>query len=400
MKIFIATGFYSNFTQSFYSNYPSFQEHSFEEQRREINKRYSIWGHGWEAAFQKNGFNAYSVPISSSDLQLKWAKENFKEQVSTQEIIFQQIKLFQPDILWYDHFDLNLLKKIKEQLRSIKLVVGWSGSAIPPLGVLKEVDLVLSCAPETVNILSKQGLSIEHVHHAFNPAPMEYLVSNDKKHLITFVGQIVRGEEYHNYREKLLVSISNNYELSLFSPHYNTTFFEVGKSTVKKILSEVLRYGSKKPLLNKILSQNPFIVKLMNTKYQWLPFDLTLKRNMHPPVFGYEMYQVISDSEIVLNIHADSSPKYASNMRLFETTGVGSCLLTDDRQNLSELFRTNEEVLSYKNEKDCLEKIKWLIENPDERRKIAQTGQKKTMQEHLFQHRTGRVVQIFRKYIK
>lgn len=400
MKIFIATGFYSDISKKFYSNFPNFKEYSFEKQRHEVNKRFSIWGYGWEAAFQKNGFDAFSVPISSFDLQMQWAKENLRGEVSKQEILFQQIKLFQPDILWYDHFDLSLLKKIKEKLPSIKLIVGWSGSAIPPVDVLKEVDLVLSCAPETVNILSKQGLSIEHIDHAFNPAPMEYLVPTEKKHLITFVGQIVRGEEYHNYREKLLVSISNNYEISLFSPHYDTTIFQTGKSAIKKVLSEFLRFGSKTQLLNKIFTQYPFFVKLMNTKYQWLPFDVTLKRSMHPAVFGYEMYQVISDSEIVLNIHANSSPKYASNMRLFETTGVGSCLLTDDRQNLSELFRINEEVMSYKNENDCLDKIKWLIENQDERRKIAKTGQKKTMQEHLFQHRIERVVQIFRKYLK
>jgi len=400
MKIFIATGFYSGTTKKFYSDFPNFKEYPFEKQRQEINKRFSIWGYGWEAAFQKLGFTTYSVPVNSTHLQMQWAKENLNGEVLLQEILLQQILLFQPDILWYDYFDINLLKKIKEKIPSIKLIVGWSGSAIPPVAVLKEVDLVLSCAPETVNILSQQGLSIEHIHHAFNPTPIQYIVPTGKKHLITFVGQIVRGKEYHNYREKLLVSISKNYDLSIFSPNYNTSIIQIGKSIVKKIISEALRSGTRATLLNRFFPGNTFFSKFVNTKYHWLPFDVALRKKMHPHVFGYEMYQVIRDSEIVLNVHADSSPEYASNMRLFETTGVGSCLLTDYRQNLPELFRSNDEVMSYKNESECLEKIDWLIENEDERIKIASAGKQRTFSEHLFDHRVSAVYGIFRKYLK
>ncbi|MDP3148678.1 MAG: glycosyltransferase [Ignavibacteria bacterium] len=400
MKIFIATGLYLDTTKRFYTNFPDFKNLPFERQRQEINERFSVWGYGWEAAFQKYGFTAYSVPVNSTHLQMQWAKENLKGEVSLQEILFRQILLFQPDILWYDHFDLKLLKKIKEKIPSIKLIVGWSGSAIPPVAVLKEVDLVLSCAPETVSILSKQGLPIEHMHHAFNPAPMKYIQPAVKKHLVTFVGQIVRGEEYHNYREKLLVTISKNYELSIFSPYYTITAIHVVKSIIKKLVSEALHPLSNISLLDSFIRELPLLNKLINLRHAWLPYDIELKRTMHPAVFGYEMYQVINDSDIVLNIHADSSPKYASNMRLFETTGIGSCLLTDYRKNLPGLFNEENEILSYKNENECLEKINWLIENKDERMRIAKTGQKKTMKEHLFEHRIESAVQIFTKHLK
>ena len=70
MKIFIATGLYLDTTKRFYTNFPDFKNLPFEKQRKEINERFSVWGHGWETAFQKYGFAAYSVPVKSTHLQM------------------------------------------------------------------------------------------------------------------------------------------------------------------------------------------------------------------------------------------------------------------------------------------------------------------------------------------
>lgn len=100
---------------------------------------------------------------------------------------------------------------------------------------------------------------------------------------------------------------------------------------------------------------------------------------------------------IGFNIHIDCAGDYAANMRLFETTGVGTCLLTDKKSNLSELFKDGEEVITYSSVDDCLDKIKWLLDNPIECRRIARNGQQRTLKDHNFENR---VEHFFKELIK
>ena len=65
---------------------------------------------------------------------------------------------------------------------------------------------------------------------------------------------------------------------------------------------------------------------------------------------------------------------YANNMRLYEATGVGSLLLTDDGSNLAELFEPGREVVTYAGADDLVEKARHYLAHEDERRAIAGAG--------------------------
>jgi spore maturation protein CgeB len=58
-------------------------------------------------------------------------------------------------------------------------------------------------------------------------------------------------------------------------------------------------------------------------------------------------------------------------LRLFETTGIGTCLLTDWKPNISELF----EPVTYRSPAEALEKARGLLDHEPERQKIARAGQ-------------------------
>jgi spore maturation protein CgeB len=130
------------------------------------------------------------------------------------------------------------------------------------------------------------------------------------------------------------------------------------------------------------------------------PYDRTLKCLMSPPVFGREMLKALAESNIVLNVHADSSPLYASNMRLFETTGAGSVLLTEKRKNLSELFDPDKEVAAYGSAEECIEKARWLQNHPEECIKISAEGRKRTLRDHTFDVRAEQVNDILKNHFK
>jgi spore maturation protein CgeB len=93
-------------------------------------------------------------------------------------------------------------------------------------------------------------------------------------------------------------------------------------------------------------------------------------------------------------MHIGVAGNFAGNMRLFEVTGVGSCLLTDNKKNLADLFDVGNEIVVYDNPQDCIEKAKWLLENEQERKKIAAAGNKKTLEKHTVENRCKLILDI------
>jgi TRAP-type mannitol/chloroaromatic compound transport system permease large subunit len=87
------------------------------------------------------------------------------------------------------------------------------------------------------------------------------------------------------------------------------------------------------------------------------------------------MYRKLQESRIVLNIHVDVAEKYACNMRLYESTGVGTMLVTDWKSNLPELFEVGHEVLAYKSPTECADLVEYYLGRDDEREAIAETLQ-------------------------
>ena len=126
----------------------------------------------------------------------------------------------------------------------------------------------------------------------------------------------------------------------------------------------------------------------------------SLRAAIRPPAFGLAMYQVLHDSGATLNVHADSSPRFASNMRLFEATGVGTCLVTDWKENLESLFELDREVVAYRSVEELEEKLRWLESAPTERDAIAAAGRKRALREHTYAHRAERLDALIRDAIR
>src|SRR5436305_7970864 len=99
------------------------------------------------------------------------------------------------------------------------------------------------------------------------------------------------------------------------------------------------------------------------------------------------MYQVLRRSRITLNSHIDLAGREAGNMRLFEATGVGTCLLTDFKDNLDTLFAPDTEVAVWRSIDDCLGLIDRLIGDDGGRAAIARAGQVRTLAQHTYRHR-------------
>jgi spore maturation protein CgeB len=112
------------------------------------------------------------------------------------------------------------------------------------------------------------------------------------------------------------------------------------------------------------------------------------------------MLNLFRNSKIVLNYHIGVAGDFAGNMRMFEVTGVGSCLLTDNKKNMRDLFDTDTEVVVYDNEDDCVAKVKWLLDHEKERKSIGLSGQQKTLKYHTVENRCSQIIDILNNELK
>jgi hypothetical protein len=122
-----------------------------------------------------------------------------------------------------------------------------------------------------------------------------------------------------------------------------------------------------------------------------MPRSLKLSKQLYrmaqAPLFGLEMFKALSRAEVGFNIHIDCAGDYAANMRMFETTGVGTCLLTDRKSNLKDYFLEDTEVVAYDSVAECMEKIRYLVDHPFVSKEIGLCGQKRTLAQHNFESR-------------
>tara|TARA_R110000744_G_scaffold273221_1_gene386114 strand:- start:4822 stop:5721 length:900 start_codon:yes stop_codon:yes gene_type:complete len=81
------------------------------------------------------------------------------------------------------------------------------------------------------------------------------------------------------------------------------------------------------------------------------------------------------------------------NMRFFETLSYGNCLITDRAAvGWEELgFKDEVHFLAYDDLDDAVEKVRWALENPMEREKIAKAGHSLAREQHTYQDRIAQM---------
>ena len=97
-----------------------------------------------------------------------------------------------------------------------------------------------------------------------------------------------------------------------------------------------------------------------------------------------KLAQIYKNSKICLNINVEQHKGF--NPRNFDIMCVGSLLLTD-RQDLNGIeLKPNEDFIMCNDSKEMTNSIKYYLENSEERKSIAENGQKKIINDYLFEN--------------
>ncbi len=75
------------------------------------------------------------------------------------------------------------------------------------------------------------------------------------------------------------------------------------------------------------------------------------------------------------------------NARTFETAGIGGFQIIHWRPGLAQLFEDGKELVSFKNFDNLKTVISYYLDNENERKEIAQSGQLRAYKEHTYQLR-------------
>jgi spore maturation protein CgeB len=361
----------------------------------------------WTSALKSLGYEVTEILANARPLQRAWAGENDVSSGGSNwfyHVAASQIKQARPDILLltdYNNFPGPWIENLRTLVPSIKLVIVWCGAPFSGHSVFTASDLVLTCIPELRERFRKLGFCSEHIDHAFNPSVLERLdADTDSGPDFTFVGQINRQNDFHYDREKLLLQLLKNTPLKIFSPSSELGLRDEFMASLRIGAYDLVRLARGAKIPDSFLAGIPGISSAARwTGRPRMPVNRDLKEHLLPPVFGLEMYQLLADSKITLNSHIDISPRSASNMRLFEATGVGTCLLTDWKENLGDLFEPDVEVVTYRSASECAEKVHYLLRHPEEREAIACAGRKRTLSDHTINQRMVELDGLIRQRI-
>lgn len=395
MKYAKITSFYKPAIERYYSIFADITKESYTDQYRHFMDQCYSWGDVYERELTRIGIDAIVLPTNVVPLIKRWA---FEHQITgtLQDILISQLREFDPDIIHINDtsfFTLDYIGKLKTEFPKLKLLIGWCCSPYNTytLQIYRQCDFVICCCNQLSNELQEKNIRTHVVMHGFDHLIWEKSDSPFSKEIdVLFTGSIMPGKGFHQKRNELINAIvRSGIKVNIYG---NITANNLLIVRIKQIV--YLLY-----LLIKKIDRFNFLrfLKIKEKAFpQHLRISTRIRKNVQPPMFGIEMFELLKRSKICLNIHGDIATDDAANMRLFEATGMGCCLVTDWKKNMCTLFDDGKEVVTYQNIEDCVDKLKWLLNHPDKIKDIAEAGQKRCLKDHTISMRAQRIYDIIK----
>ena len=350
MRIFIVDTFYGPYLERLYAG--GLAQQPWAEQ----HKAHFAGGFGTGDAYSHGlgllGVPAIEIVANSPVLQQAWAREHQPELLQLEQgaqqlfaILEAQIRWWKPSVLYVQDINWIPAAFLQHVKPLVEMVVGQNACPLAPGLDLSPYDLLCTAVPHYVDRFRKTGVEAEYLPIGFDTRLLNRYQTNAKRnHCLTFVGGL---GGYHRQGTEVLELIARDLPLRAWG------------------------YGGER-----------------------LPEVSYLRKCWRGEAWAEEMYMLLAQSRITLNRHIDIAQGYACNMRLYEATGMGACLVTDNKANLSSLFQPDEEIVTFESPEEAISKIKELIEKPILAEEIAKKGQARTLKEHSYQNHMGKLLKI------
>ena len=350
------------------------------------------------------GYVCEEIIANAAPLQRAWCRERgvpWRETDYDLHATLAQAARFQPEVVFLVNarrFSWPWISALRSACPRLRCVLGWWGVDVDPNERLKGLDLVLTCNQELARDLRQLGAAVAVLPFAFDGRVLNWLDATHPPAMpLTFVGSVRRRDGFHGQRARLLEVIGDRFDLEVFTHDHAPSALASTGRLLAAGLGQALRFTglserriAEMSLLRTTMHDAP-ACRANGTHPLW--------KRVHPPVYGRRYLQTLRDSEVTLNVHPGCAGEAAGNIRLFESTGVGTCLFTDWKRDLHKFFELDCEVVAFKSDAECLEKLAWIQAHGEARKAIAKAGQNRTLREHHFFALAQRLDEIIRHLI-
>ena len=216
---------YPGYLGSFYKRFNNIKILSYEEHFNLLLNDTTEFVGSYTKTFRKLGVDAKCVIANDLVLQSKWRLENCNKTDNDKNILIEQVKDFQPEILWIDNLsytDKDWLRNIRNSVKSIKLLVAYHCSPFSPKAIerLKNVDFLITCTPGLKQEMESNGIRSYLVYHGFDTDLINRIKRIDEnifpKNNLVFSGSLTAGADFHGDRIELVESIlKENIDIAL-----------------------------------------------------------------------------------------------------------------------------------------------------------------------------------------
>ena len=354
--------FYGEYIADFHRRFPDTAAQPYAEQKRRlVQDGYSIV-HMFSRYLAPQGFETDIVFTEFESAQRQWLREQGLSLVDPaawrHEIAAAQVNAFKPDVLYVTEpvgFDARFLARLTHRPR---LVMGWKAASIPPQTDWRGFYLILSNFAQTFE--RGPALGVKHVEFFTPGFPMslrDELPDEGKLIDVSFIGSV---SSEHLTRTRYLTELSKS----------------------------------------QLTRENDFSLGyyLRTAEPDLVPVGIAIHNR--GGLWGSDMARLLKGSRIALNIGVDHAKGETGNMRMIETGGMGTFLLTEYQDNIRRYFEPGVEAETFASQGELEEKIRHYLANPDEREAIAARGRARCRRDFSMELAVVRLADLIRKHAR
>jgi hypothetical protein len=348
-------------------------------------------------------------------------ENNYNDDVFDRNAVFlRQLKTFKPDIVYFQTFLAlapEVRKRIKAECPSVRVVCGHRGFPIDDCTGYEDVDAAFLGYPRLHAPWHKVGVKTFFHLHCFDegllPAIQKRAAELEPDDL-TFIGTTGWGFAPHDGRYYDLRKVLDATNLVIYGnepesvPAPIAVLMQSARPQIRRALIESARFlpdvalraihtggrmldagtimrGAEAALRRKRYGPELPLPAREQQQDFWYHHEKPIRDlypdRIHPSLFGIEYFARLAASKVTWNRHLEMDGAGA-NMRLFEACGAGTCQLVDLRDEVAEAYEPDSEIAVYRSIEECIEKARWLLDHPNERKAIAAAGQARTLRDH------------------
>ena len=116
-------------------------------------------------------------------------------------------------------------------------------------------------------------------------------------------------------------------------------------------------------------------------------------------VSAEEIPDIMRRSKVSLNFADSFKNKKRPQLkaRTFEVPGAGGLLLSEAVPDLEDYYKIGEEIVAFASHEDLVNRVRFLLSNPNRRDEIAWAGHRRTVKEHTYENRFAPLLEMSRQ---